>query len=219
MALQHSDSSGVLCALVVSIFLFAPAGASAFVCGGQGAHVLVAYDTKYNSTADIAALIGLVLCARGFDVSVFRADNEDLEDISSYDVVIVGSPIYYGVWLPAAQAFLKKHEQTLAGKTVAYFIASNLLREGYASPEKEQIALQYYVQPVLDAYPDIKPLEPIGNFGGKVDFSDFTLFERIIMKAFGYYDNDSRDWQKIAQWADQIAALVSVPPLQSQGTQ
>lgn len=203
---------GTVCMLVVGVlFLFLPPRSLAFVCGGQGTKVLVAYDTKYNSTADIAALIGLVLCARGFDVSVFRADNEDLEDISSYDVVIVGSPIYYGLWLPAAQAFLKKHEQTLANKTVAYFIASNLLREGYATPEKEQKALQYYVQPVLDAYPDITPLEPIGNFGGKVDFSDYTLFEWVIMKAFGYYDNDSRDWEKIAQWADQIATILITP--------
>jgi len=202
----------VICFVVSCACLtFFPPAAYSFDCGSGSTKVLVAYDTKYNATADIAALIGLVLCAQGFDVTVLKADDKSLSDISTYDAVILGSPIYYGSWLPAAQAFLKKHEQTLATMPVAYFISSNLLREGYASPEKEAKALQYYVQPVLDQYPAIKPLEPIGNFGGKVEFSDFTAFEWIIMKAFGYYDNDSRDWNKIAQWAQQISILLTMP--------
>jgi len=211
MRRKRFAAMAVFCIAAVLIF---PAVSRSFDCGEGGMKVLVTYDTKYNSTADIAALIGIVLCSRGFDVTVLQADSEDLEDISGYDAVIIGSPIYYGLWLPAAQAFLEKNQEVLSGMPVAYFIASNILREGYASPEKEALALQYYVQPVLDKFPDIQPVEPIGNFGGKLEFSDFTAFEWVLLKVFGYYDNDSRDWDTIAQWAGQISVVLSAPEVE-----
>lgn len=206
MKKRSGAMAGFLVAAFCALFFCAVPAARSFDCGAGGTRVLVTYDTKYNSTADVAALMGIVLCARGFDVSVLRADCEDLQDISAYDAVIIGSPIYYGVWLKDARAFLERHQETLSEMPVAYFITSNLLREGYDPAEDPDKALYYYVNPVLEQFPGIEPMEPIGNFGGKLEFSDFTPFEWVLLKLCGYYDNDSRDWDAIAEWADEISA-------------
>ncbi len=178
-------------------------------CGepdAEGLNILVAYDSKYASTGGVAFKLGLVLCGHGHRVDIVHVDNAT--NVDSYNAVVLGSPIYYGFWLKGARSFLDQNGSILADLPVAYFITCNLLRDDRDTPENRQKTYDVYVQPVLDAYPEIVPLENIGLFAGKVDFSDYTAFEWFIMKLAGYYDNDSRSWTKIASWADEISMLL-----------
>jgi len=81
--------------------------------------ILVAYATRYGSTAEVAEAIGDELRKTGVEVDVQPID--DIQGLSRYQAVIIGSPIYMGKWLPEAQVFVERHQQYLRGIPVAYF--------------------------------------------------------------------------------------------------
>ncbi len=86
---------------------------------------LITYDTVYGSTAQVAAWIGERL--EGFndmeDVTVTRI-GEDF-DLSAYDMVIIGSPIYRNDQiLESVTAFVTKNKEILAEKKVGIFVVA-----------------------------------------------------------------------------------------------
>ena len=94
-------------------------------CGSAntgGKRVLVAYDSKHGSTSMIAEKVGDVLCENGFQVDIRPA--LIVEDISTYDAIVLGSPVYYANFLPGALHFLERHRTILAVKDVAVFALS-----------------------------------------------------------------------------------------------
>ncbi len=73
-------------------------------CGEEnmgGKTVLIAYDSKHGSTGHCRRQIADVLCNCGYRVDISRA--RTVEDISPYDAVVVGSPIYWAKFLPGTQ--------------------------------------------------------------------------------------------------------------------
>ena len=94
-------------------------------CGAEnigGKNVLIAYDSKHGSTTIVVRQIADVLCACGYRVDISRARTVD--NVSLYDAVVVGSPIYWATFLPGTQLFLKQNEQALATMRVAVFVLS-----------------------------------------------------------------------------------------------
>lgn len=176
-------------------------------CGADnisGKKILVVYDTRHGSTSGVAAKIGNVLCELGSQVDIRLALNVD--DISEYDAVVVGSAIYQFNWLLGSLSFLKKHTQTLSFIPVAYFIVCSALMED--TPENQE-AVMVFVNPVLKKYPEIVPVD-IGRFGGAVDFSKLNLFEKLVFRIVGITESeDWRDWEKITAWAEKVDGLLN----------
>ena len=81
--------------------------------------VLVAYATKYGATAGIAEKIGQILGQAGLHVEVLPVDR--VNDLSSYQAVVLGSAAYIGRWRKEAAKFLKSNEKVLADKLVWLF--------------------------------------------------------------------------------------------------
>jgi len=78
---------------------------------------IVVFASRYGSTKEVAMAIADGL---GADiVNVF-----DHPDITPYELVVLGSPIYTGTYLPAMLRFLRHNKETLVGKKVAAFITA-----------------------------------------------------------------------------------------------
>ena len=84
-----------------------------------GMKVLVAYASKYGSTAEVAESIARVLRSRCVHADV-RAAGE-VEDIEGYDGVVLGGGIYVGRWHRNAQRFARHFADDLAALPVAVF--------------------------------------------------------------------------------------------------
>lgn len=168
-------------------------------CGGKslmGKKLLVAYASKYGSTGGIADAIGQELCSKGATVDILLMKN--VVDLSPYQGVIVGSPVYMGEWLPEAVDFVQKHVAALRPIPVAYFLACMTLRE----PTQENMAKALaYLDPVLKTIPEIKPVG-IGAFAGALDYSNLSWLTRMIMKSKDAPEGDFRDWKTIRAWAE-----------------
>lgn len=184
--------------------------------------VLVAYSTNAGSTTEVAKTIGEMLDKSGAQTDVRLIKN--VTDLSSYDAVVVGAPMALG-WHKEAVKFLKKHEQELSQKPVAYFItALNLTKSTKTSlgkltifqdpilvkepkdknklsfKEKHSTAASY-LSPVLKKTPHIKPVSA-GFFAGKVDYDKLGFFQRFFLKVFIKPEiGDFRNWEAIRIWA------------------
>ncbi len=96
---------------------------------------LVVYCTKYGSTAEVAQAI-----ADGLGADI--ADMVDMPDIHLYELIVVGSPIYTGDYLPIAIEFLDANKQLLGVRKVAAFITA-------AADTEPQVGLTGEVDPLL----------------------------------------------------------------------
>jgi flavodoxin I len=80
---------------------------------------LVIYDSMYGNTEKIAQAIGDGLTG---EVKVVRVGDMNASELSSFDLLIVGSPVHGGRATPLIDAFLKQlPAHSLEGKSVAAF--------------------------------------------------------------------------------------------------
>jgi len=81
--------------------------------------LLVAYASKYGSTAEIADVIGDELQKRHYEVDVKSVD--DVDSLAGYDGFVIGSALYAGGWMKPAAEFLLSNQDSLAGHPVWLF--------------------------------------------------------------------------------------------------
>ncbi len=157
--------------------------------------VLVAYASKYGSTGGVADAIGKELCSKEVAADVLLIKN--VRNISSYQAVVIGSPIYMGKWMSEAVDFLKKNKDILSQVPVAYFLVCMTLSQ---PTEKNRDKALSYMDPILKAVPEIKPVE-IGTFAGSMDYTNLSWLNQKILKSKGTPEGDFRDWNAIRAWA------------------
>ncbi|MCE5263454.1 MAG: flavodoxin domain-containing protein [Deltaproteobacteria bacterium] len=167
-------------------------------CGGEKnmqKRVLVAYASKYGSTGGVADAIGKELC--GKEVAVDVALIKNVRDIGSYQGVIIGSAIYMGKWMSEAADFVKENRDALCKVPVAYFLVCMTLSE---PTEKKRAEALSYMEPILKAVPEIKPVG-MGTFAGAMDYNNLSWLNKKILKSKGTPEGDFRDWNAIRAWA------------------
>ena len=161
--------------------------------GAMGARVLVGYATKTGSTAGVARRIGEVLGERGLRVDV--RPMAQTKSLDGYDMVIVGSAVNGGAWLPEAIGFVEQHGQALRALPVAAFCVHILNAGDSQGAATRRMAyldnVRSIVEPIEEAF-----------FLGKGPDKDANLFTRLAFRAFGGAgEGDCRDWDAISEWA------------------
>ncbi|MBN1799645.1 MAG: flavodoxin domain-containing protein [Spirochaetales bacterium] len=178
---------------------------------------LIVYGTRYGAAAATSDTIGEVLRKQGADVSVVDLNKDKVRDISGYDLIVVGSGIKINKWVGAAEKFLKKFRNELAGKKVALFVCSGSTHPLDDKEEKSVVierARTTYLKEKAAAY-DLRPVA-LGLFGGVYDFNKMSWFFRKVMGEVktqleqagvkqtqpGVYD--TRDMNAIRGWAKEL---------------
>ena len=167
-------------------------------CGGKKnmeKRVLVTYASKYGSTGGVADAIGKELCSKGVAADVVLIKNAG--NVSSYQGVVIGSAIYMGKWMSEAVDFVKKNKDILRQVPVAYFLVCMTLSQ---PTEKNRAEVLSYMDPILKAVPEIKPVG-IGTFAGALDYNNLSWLNKKILKSKGTPEGDFRDWNAIRAWA------------------
>jgi menaquinone-dependent protoporphyrinogen oxidase len=182
--------------------------------------VLIVYGTRYGATESTSQEIARVMREQGIDTAVVNAAKEKVADISSYDMVIVGSGMQMGKWVSAAEDFLKKHKKELAEKKTAIFVSSaaQALLEFDKKDDETEMARKKYLEEKAENY-GLRPLSMV-IFGGVWDYNKMSFIFKKTMSPFkvkieecGYKElepglYDTRDWDVIRNWAKEIAAAV-----------
>jgi menaquinone-dependent protoporphyrinogen oxidase len=156
-------------------------------------HLLLAYATKHGSTQEVAESIAKTLAASGHEVDVRAA--ADVRDLGGFDGVILGGALYMGRWHGEAVGFLERHRDALATIPIAVFAMGP-----HTLADKDVAASRLQLDKALAKVPDVSP-SAVAIFGGVVDPTTLR-FPLSRMHA-----SDARDWQAIAAWADDVAAI------------
>jgi len=158
-------------------------------------HLLLAYATKHGSTQEVAKSISETLAASGHEVDVRAA--ADVRDLGGYDGVILGGALYMGRWHGDAVGFLERHRHALATIPIAVFA-----RGPHTLADADVAGSRAQLDRGLAKVPDVSP-SAVAIFGGVVNPTTLR-FPLSKMHA-----SDARDWQAIAAWAKDVAAMFS----------
>ncbi|MBA7485146.1 hypothetical protein ES707_20681 [subsurface metagenome] len=183
---------------------------------------LIVYGTRYGATASTSEEIAEVLRQEGMDVRVVNAKKDKVNDITEYELVIVGSGIQINKWTKEPEKFLKKFQKELAKNKVALFVCCGSTEPLDEKEEKsksienartkylEEKAAQYNIQPVA-----------LGLFGGVYDFNNMPWWSKKFMGSLkpkleeaGFKETkpgvyDTRDLNAIRNWAKELVQIVN----------
>ena len=160
--------------------------------------MLVAYDSKLGSTAEVAKFIGSVLTEQGSEIDVKTLS--EVDEVDTYDSVIIGSAIRYDRWLPNATTFVRENATALSKVPVSFFFTCLTLAQPTPAA---MLKAEGYADKLRSLAPEVKPVT-IGGFAGVLQFSrtpwPARLALRILSIATGVKEGDYRDWAAIRSW-------------------
>jgi menaquinone-dependent protoporphyrinogen oxidase len=154
--------------------------------------ILIAFDTKHGSTAEVADAIASRLRERGAEVEIGPA--RGASDLTDFRGIIVGAPIYSGRWMKGAHRLLRKLAKVPPDRRppVAIFALGPRKDEG---PE-DWVRPRQQFERALDKHRTISPIST-ALFGG-------------VDPPRKKDHRDVRDWGAIAAWADQVGDLIHI---------
>ena len=156
--------------------------------------VLVAYGSKYGSTAEIAERIGDTLRAAGLTVDVRRAS--EVGDLAGYRAIVLGSGVYARRWTRDARGLLGRLR---AGERDVWLFSSGWIGKPPPNPTS-------LVSPRIHRAAKRLGAREHAIFGGRVPLEPSGFVARIMARATPEDQKDARDWGVIEDWAHGIAA-------------
>ena len=157
--------------------------------------VLVAYATRYGSTAETARKLADCLNREGVRVEV-RAVGE-VTDLREYDGVVLAAALYIGRLHKEARHFLASWHEELARLPVALLVPGPV-----EAQEKQFQSAEEQLDRELARVPWLHPVAR-KVVGGKWDPARLQFPFNWTMKKIPA--SDARDWNVVDAWAHEVA--------------
>ena len=166
--------------------------------------MLVAYATRYGSTAEVAEAVGERLGEQGLAVDVKPV--KDVRSCDGYDAVVFGTPIYLGAMLKEGRAFLERERAALESRPIAIFALGPTSAADDLSEASKQL------DKALEKLPWLTPVAAT-VFVGAYDPAKLGLADKLLTKLpasplHGLGARDDRDWGAIGEWAEGVAGTM-----------
>jgi acetate kinase len=162
--------------------------------------VLVTAASRHGATAELAAVIADgVRRALGSSAEVAVQRPRDVEDVSGYDAVVIGSAVYFGHWLEEAHDLLLRCAVPLWARPVWVFSCGPLGVPG-RPPES-----------LLDVDEELRLSRAREHrvFPGRLERSRLDLAERAMVTALRAPEGDFRTWTAAADWGASIGSALA----------
>ena len=174
---------------------------------------LVAYGSRYGTSAEIAEEIARVIKEEGMEVDLVNIQQIRDCDAAPYDLVIVGSGIKMGKWTKESLKFLQNNKSTLAEKKVALFVSCGAANEEDSQAEGQEKYLDEVAAKNLVNQPVATGLfgsvyNPDAKHGIVFNFTKRFLKKDLEKKGLDPTKrHDFRDWEGIRSWARCLAQM------------
>lgn len=159
---------------------------------------LIAYSSKHGCTEKCSNLLAEKLSG---DVTTLNLKNESEPDLSAYNTVVLGSPVYAGRILDEVRSFTEEHLDELIQKNMGLFICG--MQEEHAI--RKELELNYPA--VLR-----KSALAMDCFGGEYHFDTMNFMEKMIIRKVAKVKEDVSDIDEetIQQFADKLNTAESI---------
>lgn len=168
--------------------------------------VLVAYASARGSTREIAQHIASRMGDALDDVECRPV--EEVDSVSGYEAVVVGSAIHNQAWLAPALAFLTQHGPELAQRPVWAFSVG--MSDGLPKLFRDRGAVLQQQRLEQTQFQDFS-LRGHSVFSGVYEASQMAAPLRALFRLTGGQLGDLRDWAAIDAWTDHITAELAKP--------
>lgn len=131
-------------------------------------NALIVYDTKYGFTEKCVRALANKLYGK---VNIIDIKHEVIKDISSYNTIIIGGPIYAGRLPKRLRRFLVDNTQILLDKKIGLFVVCSM-------------AGANALKQLNDVFPEELCDKAIVKdcFGGQVDEDTVGFFYKLVIK-------------------------------------
>lgn len=160
--------------------------------------VLVVTASRHGATAEMGQWIADTLRSHarstGLALDVTTADAAADPIIAEADAVILGSGVYFGMWLPAARRLVARQQDSLMERPVWLFSSGPVDQDdNKRSPTKSR-------------WDDVDWARDHHTFGGRLDRSVLGPMERLVVRMIGARDSDDRQREDVEEWTRSIAS-------------
>jgi menaquinone-dependent protoporphyrinogen oxidase len=158
--------------------------------------VLVAYATKYGSTAELAQFIVGILRDEGLEADCLPASK--VTAVDEYDAVLIGSALYMGRWRREAARMARRHRKALRRRAVWAFSSGPLDRS----------ASDRNIPPVPSARRAMDRVRARDHitFGGRLETGARGRVARMVLEEGR--GGEFRDFDAVESWARGVAAEI-----------
>ncbi len=130
--------------------------------------ILIAYSSKHGDTKECVARLSKALG----DLPHTLCDlDREAPKLAQYDMVILGSSVYFGKLRPAVRALIREHSEVLAEKRLGLFLVGGLAHEA-----------EYYRDTLFPQELRERAFQ-IAYFGGTLSKTGRSLWERVLLRA------------------------------------
>lgn len=172
--------------------------------------ILVAFASRHGGTEGIADAVAAALRETAVAAENGAAEDAvspaahhlvdvlgvgDVEDVTGYDAVIVGSAVYVGRWMDSARRFVLAHASALRNRPVWLFSSGPVGDPAVPDTEAADAA---ELAELVDA-------QGTRTFAGRLRPAELSLPERARIRDVHAAEGDYRDWGEIREWAVDVA--------------
>lgn len=167
------------------------------------------YATVDGHTTKIATKIQKVFKENGKQLHTYKI-GEFYEDISSFDKLIIGSSIRYGVHDKDIIKFIEENKVELDKIKTAFFSVNLVARKPEKStPETNPYVVKFFKK--INWKPTLKEV-----FAGMLDYKKYGLFDRIMIQFIMFITKgptnkntviEYTNWEKVEEFAKKVLAL------------
>jgi menaquinone-dependent protoporphyrinogen oxidase len=139
-----------------------------------------------------------------FSIEAFK------EDVSKYDIVIIGASIRYGVHNNKIIDFINTHKKQLESIKTAFFSVNLVARKSEKStPSTNPYVIKFFK--TIDWTPTI-----VEVFAGKLDYKKYPFFDRIMIQFIMWMTKgptnsntniEYTNWEKVKTFGMQLSKL------------
>jgi menaquinone-dependent protoporphyrinogen oxidase len=168
--------------------------------------ILILCASQKGSTAEVAEQLAQQLQEANHEVRLANALGYE-GDIHRYDAVILGTPIYKGMWLHSMLNTVNRLMPQFQQKPVWGFSLCVRVLE----PDGEAYARQYYLPNNLLSKLNLQDYQFFAGRLTNLSISEkSTLAERYDGLFYNHHEGDHRNWNKISEWGKQILHQLSM---------
>jgi menaquinone-dependent protoporphyrinogen oxidase len=170
------------------------------------ARILVIYSTTDGHTRKICDRLRVVIERQGHAVTIVSIGDAADSDLASFDKIVIGASIRYGMHSPLVFDFIRRNQEILEAKPNAFFSVNVVARK----PGKNRPETNPYLKKFLKKI-SWRPRQ-LAVFAGRIDYPSYSVRDRMVIRFIMWMTRGPTDPRSVVEFTDweQVEAFGSV---------